>query len=472
MTRSVDHLEAVSVSRLRPSPRNARTHSPAQIAKIARSIERFGFLNPILADASGRVIAGHGRLEAAKTLGLEVVPVIRVEHLTEAEKRAYVVADNHLAELAGWDRDLLRLELGQLSIEAPELDLTLTGYEVGELDLILAGPSEEIAADPKADAVPTVDRGRVVSRSGDVWILGEHRLGCGDARDPADLDRLMAGERTRMVLTDPPYNVPIVGHVRGRGRRHFEEFAFASGEMSEAEFRRFLAEAFGQMTRVSTDGAIHMVFIDWRHIGDALAAGAGLWSELLNVCVWAKTNAGMGSLYRSQHELVVVAKVGSAPHLNNVGLGRFGRWRSNVWRYAGANAFGGERDDLLRLHPTVKPVAMLADAILDVTARGDLVLDPFAGSGSTIIAAEKTGRRARALEIDPAYVDAAIRRFERFTGLTARHAETGLAFADVAKTRNTSLTPALPAARPSSPPRSDNDKPRIRCKAGRRSMEE
>lgn len=471
MPRSVDHLETVPVSALRPSPRNARTHSPAQIAKIVRSIERFGFVNPILADASGRVIAGHGRLEAAKALGLDTVPVVRIEHLTEAEKRAYVVADNHLAELAGWDQDLLRLELGELSIEAPELDLTLTGFEVGELDVILAGLSEEIAADPKADAVPTVDRARGVSRRGDVWLLGEHRLGCGDARDPADLDRIMGTERAQMVLTDPPYNVPIVGHVRGRGRRHFEEFALGSGEMSEAEYRRFLAEAFGQMARVSTDGAVQMVFIDWRHIGDALAAGAGLWSELLNVCVWAKTNAGMGSLYRSQHELVVVAKVGSAPHLNNVGLGRFGRWRSNVWRYAGANAFGGERDDLLTLHPTVKPVAMLADAILDVTARGDLVLDPFAGSGSTIIAAEKTGRRARALEIDPAYVDAAIRRFERFTGLTARHAETGLGFTDLAKIRNDAMTGVAPAD-PCSPPRSDTLKPRIRCKAGRRSLED
>ncbi len=472
MARSVDNLESIPTSSLRSSQRNARTHSPAQIAAIARSIERFGFLNPILADASGRVIAGHGRLEAAKSLGLQSVPVVRIEHLSEAEKRAYVIADNRLAELAGWDRDLLRLELGELSIEAPDLDLTLTGYETGEIDLIVAGPPEEIAADSKADAVPVVDRGAVVSRPGDVWILGEHRLGCGDARNTADLDRLMAGERARMVLTDPPYNVPIAGHVRGKGSRGFEEFAFASGEMSVAEFRRFLGEAFGQMVRMSVDGAVHMVFMDWRHLGDALAAGEGLWSDLLNICVWSKTNAGMGSLYRSQHEMVLVAKVGKAPHVNNVGLGRFGRWRSNVWRYAGANAFGGERDDLLRLHPTVKPVAMLADAILDVTARGDLVLDPFAGSGSTIVAAEKTGRRARALEIDPAYVDVAIRRFESFTGIPARHAETGLAFADVAKSRNTPSTAALPTDRPSSPPLSDTDKPRIRCKAGWRSLED
>lgn len=237
----VDHLESVPISRLRPSPRNARTHSPKQVAAIARSIARFGFVNPILADGSGRVIAGHGRLEAAKVLGLDVVPVVRVEHLSEAEKRAYVIADNRLAELAGWDNDLLRLELGELSVEAPEIDLSLTGFETGEIDLIVAGPPEEIAADATADTVPAVDRTRVVSRPGDVWLLGEHRLGCGDARSAEDLDRLMMGERARMVLTDPPYNVPIAGNVRGKGRRRFEEFAFASGEMSTAEFRLFLA---------------------------------------------------------------------------------------------------------------------------------------------------------------------------------------------------------------------------------------
>lgn len=465
MVTIIDRVEHLPLAQLKPAARNPRTHSPAQIAKIAKSIERFGFLNPILVDRDDRVIAGHGRVEAAKLLRLDHVPVVRIEHLTGAEKRAYVIADNRLAELAGWDKDILRLELGELTIEAPELDLTVTGYEVAEIDQIVIGTGDEIAADGRADAVPAIDRDRVVSRKGDVWCVGSHRIACGDARDFGDVQAVMQQDRARLVLTDPPYNVRIDGHARGKGRRRFEAFAIGSGELSQDAFRLFLSQAFDRAVSSMTDGGIAMVFMDWRHLADAMTAGDDRFSELLNLCVWAKTNAGMGSLYRSQHELVLVWKVGKASHVNNIDLGRFGRWRSNVWRYAGANAFGPERDDLLELHPTVKPVVMLADAILDVTAVGDVVFDPFAGSGSTLVAAEKTGRRGRGIEIDPAYVDVAVRRLERFTGTQAWHAESGLTLDETAEARSVAgsvLSTSVNLPQPL---------PRVRLKAGRRAME-
>ena len=419
------------VAALRPRDRNPRTHGRRQIRQIAQSIQAFGFTNPVLVDERGGIIAGHGRAEAARLLGMETVPVIRLGGLTETQIRALVIVDNKLAENAAWDRELLALELQDLQGLEVDFDLTLTGFEAAEIDLLIEelGPRE---ADPSADALPEEDPSLPpVSRAGDLWLLGPHRLLCGDATQESAYRRLLGRDKAQMVITDPPYNVPIDGHVSGLGRVRHHEFPMASGEMSEAEFTAFLRTAFGRLASHSVDGSIHFVFMDWRHLTEILAAGRAVYSGLKNLIVWHKTNAGMGSFYRSQHELIFAFKNGSASHINNFHLGQHGRHRSNVWSYAGANAFKADRMEELAMHPTVKPVALVADAVRDCSKRGGIVLVPFAGSGTILIASQKTGRRAYAMELDPRYVDTAVRRWEEYTREKATHEETGLPFSRV-----------------------------------------
>jgi DNA modification methylase len=404
------------VDTLRPDPRNARTHSKQQIDQIVASIRQFGFVNPILVDPGGRIIAGHGRLMAAKAMGLAEVPTIPIQGLSETQKRALRIADNKIALGAGWDLDVLKLELADLGSLDLDFDLSVTGFSTGELDIILNGcadPADELI--PEALASPR-------TRLGDIWILGEHRVGCGDARDLHFVRRLVGQEAAvDTAFLDPPYNVRISGHANAVGRHR--EFAMASGEMDPAEFRAFLKQTLGVCASVSREGAVHFVCMDWRHMDDVSAAGKAVYGELLNVCVWNKSNAGMGSLYRSKHELVFVFRVGDMPHFNAVELGKHGRNRTNVWDYASVNSFKGSRRDDLGLHPTVKPSALVADAIQDVTRRGDLVLDLFLGSGTTLVAAERVGRRFRGLDIDPAYVDVAIDRWTGMTGGVPQRAE-------------------------------------------------
>ena len=427
---TISHLP---VTGLKPYPGNARTHSAKQIAEIATSIKAFGFNNPVLVDKDSTIIAGHGRVAAARKLGLETVPCVRLEHLSEAQKRAYILADNKLAEKAGWDREILAIELQHLADLDLDFDITATGFEMAEIDLLLSDTDAD-QADP-ADAVPEVAVGPAVTQPGDVWQIGGHRLICGDSTRSETYAHLLAGERAQMVFTDPPYNVKIDGHVSGLGATKHREFAMASGEMTEAEFTRFLKAVFVNLTGHAADGAIHFVCMDWRHVGEVLAAATPTYSELKNICVWAKTNGGMGSLYRSQHELVFVLKSGTAPHINNVELGKHGRYRTNVWQYAGANAFSATRDDDLAMHPTVKPVALVADAILDCSRRKGIVLDAFAGSGTTLVAAERTGRRGYGIELDPLYCDVIVRRLATVAGLEAVHVESGRTFDDLAAER-------------------------------------
>lgn len=411
---------------LTPYANNARTHSRKQIKQIAASIERFGFTNPVLIADDGQIIAGHGRVEAAKLMGLTEVPVLKLSHLSDAERRAYVLADNKLAENAGWDRDLLAIELqGLIDLD---FDPELTGFSLAEIDLTLdaVGSARHGGG---TDEVRILASQPPVTRLGDIWEVGGHRIMCGDALEPADLTRLMAGQTAQMAFTDPPYNVPIDGHVSGLGQHKHREFVYASGEMSREAFTAFLRRSFENMASVMTDGAIAFVCMDWRHMGEILAAGETSFTELKNLCVWNKTNAGMGTFYRSKHELVFVFKHGRAPHVNSFGLGDTGRYRTNVWDYAGANVVGAARDDDLAMHPTVKPVAMIRDAIQDCSKRGGLVLDVFGGVGSTHLAAEACGRRAHIMEIDPIYVDTTLRRFEAETGQVARHVDTGVDFA-------------------------------------------
>src|SRR6266446_6322156 len=399
-----------AVGDLIPDPRNARTHPKRQIDQLKASIEAFGFTNPILADPEGHIIAGHGRLQAARAMGLTEVPVIILSGLSEIQKRTLRIADNKIALNAGWDLEILQLELSELASIDVEIDLSLTGFSTGEIDVILTS-----AGDPDDEVIPPVPT-TPRTKPDDIWILGDHRVGCGDGRDAGFLQRVIGdGARADAAFLDPPYNVRIGGHAVAAGSHR--EFAMASGEMSEADFRSFLTDTLGAAVRVSRDGAVHFICMDWRHMDSVSSVGTSLYGERLNLCVWNKSNAGMGSLYRSKHELVFVYRVGAAPHLNMVELGKHGRNRTNVWDYASVNSLRGSRREDLALHPTVKPTGLVADAIQDVTRRGDLVLDLFLGSGTTLMAAERTGRRFRGLDIDPAYVDVAIERWSARTGL-------------------------------------------------------
>ena len=322
------------------------------------------------------------------------------------------------------------LELQGLLEMDIDFEVTATGFEMGEIDVLIAGLDGEGEADADDEAPPVELDRPAITQPGELWLLGRHRLLCGDALDGQSYARVLDGNPAQMVFTDPPYNVPIDGHVCGLGKIKHAEFAMASGEMSEAEFTAFLKTVFGHLVAHSIDGAIHFICIDWRHLYELLTAGREVYTELKNLCVWNKSNGGMGSLYRSKHEMIAVFKAGRAPHINNIELGRHGRNRANVWDYRGVNAFGGDRDEALEMHPTVKPVAMVADAILDCSMRGGIILDAFAGSGTTILAAERTGRRARAIELEPHYVDVAIRRFQDATGIDAVDADSGRTFAE------------------------------------------
>ena len=402
-----------AVGDLIPDPHNARTHPKHQIDQLKASIEAFGFTNPILADPEGKIIAGHGRLQAARAMGLTEVPTITLSGLSEVQKRALRIADNKIALNAGWDLEILQLELSELASLDVDIDPTLTGFSTGEIDVIITS-----AGDPDDEVIPPVPA-TPRTKPGDIWILGEHRVGCGDGRDAEFLQRVIGdGARIDAAFLDPPYNVRIKGNASPTGRHG--EFVMASGEMSEVEFRSFLTDTLGAAAGVSRDGAVHFVCMDWRHMDSVSAVGSAVYGELLNLCIWNKSNAGMGSLYRSKHELVFVYRVGTTSHLNMVELGKHGRNRTNVWDYASVNSLRGSRREDLALHPTVKPTGLVADAIQDVTRRGDLVLDLFLGSGTTLMAAERTGRRFRGLDIDPAYVDVAIERWSARTGLEPR----------------------------------------------------
>ncbi len=405
-------IEMKRADDLTPWARNARTHSKKQIKQLANSIETFGFTNPILIDKNNSILAGHGRVEAAKQLGLSEVPCIKIEHMTEAQKRAYVLADNKLALNAGWDEDLLAEELSELLSLDLDFDIDITGFSIAEVDNLIDGAVPEEDGDPADDILPDDENVPARCVEGDIWQLGPHRLICGNSLDPEVVTKLMDRHKARMIFTDPPYNVPIDGHVGGSGKIKHREFAMASGEMSKQAFIEFLTKACRNLADFSEDGSIHFICMDWRHVEELTTAGNAVYNELKNLIVWVKDNGGMGTFYRSRHELIFAFKKGAEPHINTFELGQHGRYRTNVWEYRGVNTLKAGRMDELKLHPTVKPVQMISDAIKDVSGRNDIVLDLFAGSGSTMIAAHKTGRRAFLCELDPIYCDTIIARWE------------------------------------------------------------
>lgn len=417
------------VSHLIPYTNNAKKHPEKQVHQIAASIREFGFISPILIDDNKTIIAGHGRLEAAKVLELKSVPVILVKHLSDEQVRAYRLADNQLTMNTGYDDGLLQIELTELNTLDLDFDLEIMGFETATLDLILDPPT--MVDNGEADALPDIDENApAVTQLGDVWQLGDHRLICGDATKAETYQNLMKDEKAQAIFTDPPYNVPVDGHVCGAGKIKHREFAMASGEMTRKEFVAFLATFISLSIEHSVDGSLHYICMDWRHIRDLIESGDGLYSELKNICVWNKNNGGMGSYYRSKHELIALFKNGTAPHINNIELGKHGRYRTNVWDYKGVNSFGSNQDQL-KMHPTVKPVAMIIDAIKDCTKRKQTVLDPFSGSGSTMMSCEKAGRVARCMELDPIYCDVTIKRWQDLTGLDAVHIATGKTFTEI-----------------------------------------
>ena len=370
------------------------------------------------------MLAGHGRQVAALKLGLREVPTVRIEHLSEGQRRGFMLADNRLGELSDWDDEILALELEELTVLDQPFEITATGFEMARIDALIEERHKlKVEEDPADRPVnpATVER---IARLGDLWVLGPHRLFVGNSLERESYKALLDGERAEMCITDAPFNCKIEGHVSGLGKNKHREFVMASGEMSDAEFGRFLATACIRMIENAIDGSIHFHFMDWRNLRILLSAGE-VYTELKNICCWVKSQGGMGSLYRSQHEFVAVFKAGTAPHVNNVLLGKHGRNRSNVWTMPGMNSFQKGRAEKLAMHPTVKPVALIADAILDCSTRGGLVLDPFGGSGTIFIAAERTGRRAAAIELDPIYADVSLRRFCDVTGIEPVNAATG-----------------------------------------------
>ena len=433
---NIHNVVHTPIDALRPAKSNARVHSKKQLKQIARSIQRYGFNAPVLIGNDGEIIAGHGRVEAAKLLGLEAVPAICLAHLNEVERRAYLIADNKIALNAGWDQELLAGEIQVLVDHG--FDIEDTGFSVAEVDILLEEATDAAPVSKKKaqaeDRIPDVDR-LAVTRMGDVWQLGRHRLICGDARDVNAYAALLNGEEVDLLFTDPPYNVKIDRNVSGKGAAIHREFAFASGEMKDGEFVHFLTQSLGAAASRCRDGAIAFVCMDWRHMGELLEAGRHVFAEMKNLCVWNKPVGGMGSCYRSKHELVFMFKVGTAEHVNTFGLGGDGRYRTNVWDYAGNSSINATRMEELSMHPTVKPVAMVKDAILDCSHRGHIVLDCFAGSGSTLVAAHKVGRVARLIEYDPLYCDVIIRRFEKLTGKQAILKDTGHSFEDMQELR-------------------------------------
>jgi DNA modification methylase len=434
LSKTVDHagsrVQVIyrQISELKLNPKNPRSHSRRQIRQIARSIQAFGFNVPVLVDTKDQVIAGHGRILACQLLGWSEVPTICLDHLSEAQAKAFMIADNRLNENSVWDEHLLAKQLKELSELDLDFSLETTGFEMGEIDLRIEGlePDSEDGQDP-ADRLEDIPVGPPVCRPGDLFLLGRHQVYCGSALEQDCYTILMGEERAAVVFADPPYNIPIAGNVSGLGAIHHRDFAMACGEMNQEEYTAFLTQACSLLARYSVDGALNFICMDWRHMDELLAAGRSVYTELKNLCVWVKNHTGMGTLYRSRHELVFVFKHGRASHCNNVQLGRYGRDRTNVWLYPSPRT-PTEEGKLLALHPTVKPVGLVADAILDCSARGDIVLDGFLGSGTTLIAAERIGRRCFGLEIDPLYVDTIVRRWQSMTGECAKHSGSGRSF--------------------------------------------
>lgn len=400
-----------NVESLIPYENNARVHPKRQLKKLMESISVHNIINPLIIDEKGMVLCGHGRLEAAKALGMREVPTIMLEHMSLADKRAYIIADNALAEQAEWDRSKLAREFESL-LEL-NYDLDQTGFDTLEIDSLLVLDDTATAA-PADDVVHLPDESRApLCRAGDLWHIGKHRLFVGDARDRVSYEALMGAERADLVFADPPYGCKIANNVSGNGKVRHQDFAMGCEGVGPELSMDLLRPTFRAMLPFVEPGAIGFICSDWRAAPAVQDAAEGVFEELKNLIIWVKSNAGQGSFYRSAYEMIFAYKLRAGNHINNFGLRRH---RSNVWQYAGANTFRKGRAEDLADHPTVKPKALVADAILDCSKPGGIVLDSFAGSGTTLVAAEMTKRRGYGIELDPVYADVILKRVAKACG--------------------------------------------------------
>lgn len=418
------------IDRLKGADRRARRTSPAQLERVTRSVSSFGFLKPVIIAADGKIIDGHILVEVAQGMGLPDIECVIIDHLSPNELRLARIALNRIQETGEWDLDELSIEFEELKIG--DLDIDLTGFDPGELDLILDQEPALASIDECVSERPRVP----VSEPGDLWLLDGHSLLCGDALDSGSYKRLLDGRTIDGVFSDPPYNIKIEGVVSGLGRTRHKDFAMGVGEMSDDQFRIFLGNYLQRCREHASPGAVIFACMDWRQVDLLMLAGRDAGLHRINKAIWNKGTGGMGSLYRSAYEEIVVFCTEASPATNNVLLGKNGRNRTNVWTYPGANQKGSSAGKALGDHPTPKPVELVADALQDVTKRGDLVFDPFMGSGTTLIAAEATGRIACGIDLDPGYVDVTIARWQQMTGKQAVHQASGKSFEELGQERS------------------------------------
>jgi DNA modification methylase len=425
-------VEYLATSSLLPYEKKLRKHNQKHIAALMGSLRGFGFVAPVIVDDHNVIVDGEALIEAAVRLGIDMVPIVRLSNMTAVMVQACRVAINKLSGGATWDDNLIKFEMIEIAptLIAHDIELEAIGFSTTEFDLMVGAPASDPAELDEDVALPETP----VSKIGDLWRLENNRLLCGNALEEASYARLLNGEKATMAFCDAPYNQKV-SDISGLGKAKHKEFQMASGEMTRQAYIEFLAAYMTLCAQYCVDGAVHFACIDWRHSLEMATAGEAAFQRTLNLIVWVKTNAGMGTMYRSQHELIYCFKSGTAPHINNFGLGGTGRWRSNAWQYAGANSFGKGRDADLAAHPTVKPVALVMDAILDVSRRGDIVLDCFTGSGTTINAAHKTGRRGYGIELEPGFVDVAIQRWQSLTGMSATLDGDGRTFKEIKEAR-------------------------------------
>ena len=423
-------VQRVPTDALRPAPTPVRRHPRKQLAKVRKSLEVFGQVTPILVSPDWEIIDHELVWQALKEIGATQVDVIVVADKSPSELKALRLVLNRTALDARWDEQNLRSILEQL-VEV-DFDLDLTGFDTPEIDHYLNLDAPQANVEENGSDIPLVEA-TAISTSGMIWALGDHRVGCGSATNLAFVSRLLNGKTANVCFVDPPYNIPVDGFITGKGRHRHREFVQGAGELSTDEYFTLLRDSLLVLKECCVPTALVYACIDWRHVMEMTVAGRACDMPLYTICVWTKTNGGMGGIYRNAHELVCVFRAGTETPLDNVELGRHGRNRTNVWSYPGMSSFGKERDQLLGSHPTVKPVAMIADVFRDVTKRGDIVLDTFLGSGSTLMAAQETGRICCGVELDPLYVDVTIRRWQNATGRDAVLVDTGEAFNDVAQ---------------------------------------
>lgn len=415
------NLQLIDINLIVLKLKSLRKHSKKQLQKLKNAIMKFGYVNPVLLDEKRNIIAGELRLLAAKELGFAQIPAIILENLTPEESDAIRILDNKIAEDGEWNFENLKEEIEKLM----KFDITFEnlGFDTVDYDKIL------LINDSDENKVHNVDKedetwlnANIPSKVklGDLWRLGDHFVYCGDSLLARSFEILMQGELAQIVITDPPYNCKINGHVCGLGKTQHEEFAMASGEMTDSEFAEFISKFMQNLIKFSVDGSLHYLFMDWTGLNTLLTQGKKHYTELKNIAVWNKLVGGMGAMYRSQHEMIPIFKNGKAKHQNHIQLGKNGRYRTNVCDCPGIRATNPASLELLKLHPTVKPLPMLHDILLDASSKNEIVLDCFGGSGSTLLAAERCKRRARLIEISPRYVDVTIYRWEKETGKTAK----------------------------------------------------